>query len=128
MKFYIAAALTEKEKVQKIYQMIREKWHEISVDWIDEFVPRPFSENSSKAWDFAIRDIKGVQESDIFVIFTDTEARGLFIELWVALERNLQTWKPQIYIIWEYRENSIFYFHPNVHICEDMNEVLKNLG
>lgn len=127
MKFYIAVALTELEKVQAMYEIIISKWHEISVDWTGEVVPRPFTENSQLAQDFAIRDVKWVQDSDVFVIVTDTESRWLFIELWVAIERNLQAGKPKIYSIWKNKDMSIFYFHPSMKIVENIEKVLEDL-
>ena len=127
MKFYIAARFTLKEEVRKIYDLLKEKGHEITVDWTLHKPIQPYDQNKELAEEYTSEDIQGVKDCDVFVLIGDEAGTGVHTELGVAILSYLKHRKPLIYVIGENNTKSMFYFHPAVEIKKDIYEVLDDL-
>ena len=130
MKFYIAAFVGERDRVQEIQQRLRDRGHEITVDWtsspgVPETERGQFSE---RVPEIAIRDLNGIRACDAFILLADPEdGRAKYVELGAAIQSHLEKGKPKIYILGEKTSQSVFFFHPAVKRVRTLDEILKEL-
>lgn len=128
MKIYVAARFHDKEKVKEIYTLLKQNGHEISADWTWHTKFNPYSKHVQEVKSYATEDIEGIKNCDVFILLTSKEAgAGSSTELGAALSLTLQTDKPKIYVIGEYIDENMFFFHPAVKIRKNVNEVLKEI-
>lgn len=110
MKFYVAARFSDKERVKKINDLIKNKGYELSGDWTSHIGSNDYSKTSERSRKYAIEDIKAVINCDVFIlILNEKGGTGSSTELGVALALN-----KKIYAVGEYIENNMFNFHPSV--------------
>lgn len=129
MKFYIAARFTEKEHVREIYRFLKDKGHEITADWTLHKTIKPYDENSAIAKDYAVEDMNGVIDADVFVLVTsENTGSGSAGELGAAILSKIKSGKPKIFVIGEHMGNNFFYFHPTVIRRKSIEEVLSDLS
>ncbi len=128
MKFYIAARFTEKNEVLKIYKLLQDNGHEITADWTLHKAIKPYDQNAEIAKDYAIEDMNGVINCDVFVLLTnENTGSGSAGELGAAILAQVKFGKPKIYVIGEHMGNNFFYFHPSVTRLNTIEEVLEEL-
>ena len=105
MKFYVAAYVGETEQVQTLYRLIRERGHEITVDWTD--LQTDMSDDDKEA--IADRDIAGIETCDVFVLLAgQSEGRGKYVELGAAIMSNIRIGRPAVYVIGQSFHHSVF--------------------
>lgn len=128
MKIYIAAKFQEKERVRKLFKLVKDKGHKITADWTLHKSISPYIENQELSKDYAIEDINGVKDCDIFIQLSHPEGGiGVFIELGAAILSNIIYGKPKIFIIGDHNSRSMFYFHPSVKQRKNIEGVLKEI-
>lgn len=128
MKLYIAARFTEKEEVRRIYALLQEQGHEITVDWTIHEPIKPYDQHPEKAHDYALEDLQGVMDCDVFVLLTSEQTgSGSAGELGAAIASQTLVGKPKIYFVGEQMGNNCFYFHPTVKRMETIEDVLADL-
>ncbi len=127
MKFYIASRTARTGEVRRIYDLLKNRGHEITVDWTLQNISRPYATNARQAREHSIQDIQGVRDSDIFVLISDRAGTGMYTELGVAISSHIDKRKPIIYIIGNHLDKSIFYFHPSINIRHKIEQVIEEL-
>lgn len=128
MKFYIASRFTEKNEVGRIYQLLQDKGHEITADWTLHKNIKPYDQNYEIAKGYAIEDMDGVINCDVFVLITsENTGSGSAGELGAAILSNVKLGMPKIYVIGEHMGNNFFYFHPSVKRMKTIDDVLTDL-
>ena len=130
MKVYIASRFPDREKVRNVMELFRKNGHEITVDWTKHkaFGDKGFVENEKVAEKYAIEDIEGVRNSDVFVLLTTADiGAGMHTELGVAILSNILFGKPRIFVVGEHLNNCLFYFHPVVERRKSVEEVLREI-
>lgn len=127
MKIYIAAKFTIKEEVRKLFKLFEERGHEIHSDWTLHKTISPYEENQELARQYSIEDLSGVKESDVFILLSDENGRGMYVELGVAILSNMQRERPRIFIVGKKNNNSLFYFHPSVNRRETIGQVIEEI-
>ena len=130
MKFYIAAYVEEKSRVQALYKELTDLGHSITVDWTDELAPlgKDRDQHAEQVQAVAIRDMEGVREAEVFILLSEpVEGRSKYAELGAAIVSYLERGKPKIYILGEETHQSVFYYHPSVKRVKTLEEVLQDL-
>ncbi|MFH0805564.1 MAG: hypothetical protein V1901_01575 [Patescibacteria group bacterium] len=127
MKIYIASRFHKKEEVKKLYKLFINKGHKISSDWTLHKRIKPYKENQEIASQYATEDVRGVKNSDIFIMISDEVGTGMYTELGVAIASHVEFNKPKIYIIGDHKERSMFHFHPSINLKNNIEEVLKEI-
>ena len=130
MKFYVAAFADEKEKVRRIYQRLRRLGHDITVDWTVRTVlsGKKRDEHPEQVQEIAVRDMKGILESDIFVLLSEpADGRAKYAELGAAIVSCLEGGKPRIYVLGKETNQSVFFYHPAVTRVHRLDDILKDL-
>jgi len=128
MKFYIASRFGLKEEVRVLYKTLEDKGHEIIADWTQHKTVKPYAENKELSRDYAIEDIKGTMNCDVFILISDEAGTGIYTELGAAIANNIKFGAPKIYVVGEHIDRSIFYYHPSVKQMSTTEEVFKDLG
>lgn len=129
MKIYVATKLENKREAEETIKLIRNKNYEIIVDWTkDEIVSKPYNNKKDIVKMRTVRDVKGIQNCDIFILLTDEGTnKGMYVELGVAIDSNIRTGKPTIYVTDKNINNSIFYYHPSVFIRKNIQAILQEI-
>jgi len=128
MKFYIAARFAQKAKVRKLYKVLKCKGHSITTDWTLHKNLKPYDENGEIAKEYAIEDMNGVINSDVFIFITsEITGSGSAGELGAAILSQVKLGKPKIYVVGKHMGNNLFYFHPAVVRRNSIAKVLQEI-
>ena len=129
MKVYVAARFYEKEIVLDTYKKLKKLGHIITADWTPHKNIKPYSKNPDIAKDYAIEDIVGVKDCDVFIlILGDQAGTGTSSELGAAIMSQLLNKKPKIYVVGEYLDQNFCFYHPSVIRRKTIQDVLKELA
>ena len=128
MTFYVASRFGNKEFVRKIYEILQSKGHSITADWTQHKSIKPYDQNASMCGNYAIEDIGGVKDCDVFILVSGEGGTGMHTELGVAILSHILFGKPKIYVAGEHNKNSMFYYHPSVKRMEKIEYVFEDLG
>jgi hypothetical protein len=129
MKVYVAARFFDKEKVKEVYKRLKADGHEITADWSKHLNPKPFSKNRQRCKKYALEDLNGTINCDVFILLTNEQAgTGSSTELGAALALSVKSNKPKIYVVGKHIDGNLFYFHPLVNLRKTINEVYKELN
>ena len=130
MRFYVAAYIEEKSRVQTLYKELTDLGHLITVDWTEELVPlgKDRDQHAEKVQEVAVRDMEGVREAEVFILLSEpVEGRSKYAELGAAIMSYLERGKPKIYVLGEETHWSVFFYHPSVKRVKTLEEVLQDL-
>ena len=128
MKIYVASKFNNQEKVKKVYEKLRERGHEITVDWTKHKKVNPYKNNPKMSEKYSKEDMNGVRDADVFVLLTtEKPGKGMFVELGTAVILNAMTGKPKIYVIGDHNTQPMFYFHPGVARVDRIEDVIKGI-
>src|SRR3989344_8573419 len=110
MKFYIASRFGLKEEVRVLYKTVK-----------------PYADNKEISREYAMEDINGAMNCDVFILISDEAGTGMYTELGAAIANNIKFGAPKIYVAGEHIDRSIFYYHPSVKQMSTTEEVFKDL-
>lgn len=86
MKIYIAGAFRNVGKVRVLRDLVLyDGYHEITYDWTDEYVPKPFSENPEEARRAAQLMIGGALAADLVFVIWHPRLLGGWVEFGAAV-------------------------------------------
>lgn len=124
-KFYVASRVRDRDRASKLAAQL-ERRGMISVSrWLRRAsLRKPISEDSKNARSIAIEAAESISEADVFILLSDAEGTGMYVELGIALAESLR--RPLcIYTIGEFGANSVFTYHPNIQACSSEEELLS---
>lgn len=127
MRFYIAARFGRRDEVRKIHKTLLDKGHEFLSTWVEQDQIKPYDKYPNKARKRAIKSIDAAKDCDIFVLLSDEAGTGMYVELGTAIMSNLLKGKPKIYIVGNYLNRSMFFFHPIVKRKKSIEDVLEDI-
>ena len=130
MKFYVAAFIQEKQRVQVIYGRLRDLGHSITVDWTDELgiFGSERDRYPERVQEVAVRDVNGIRDCEVFILLSDpADGRAKYAELGAAIMSCLLQGRPKIYVLGEETHHSVFFYHSTVKRVRRLEEVLKDL-
>ncbi len=127
MKIYVAARFGKKEEVRKLYRLLEEYGHVITLDWTLHKPVKPYEKNQETTRQYAIEDIEGVKSCDVFILLSDAGGTGMYVELGAAVILNVMFGKPKIYIVGDHLSRSLFYYHPSVNRRKNVQQVLQEI-
>jgi len=128
MKFYIASRVKNRELVRNIHDTLSELGHETLSDWIDERNIIPYENHPEESKVRSIQCVNYCTNADVFVLISDEGGAGMYTELGVVLASSKLNDKPKIYVIGNYLNRSIFFFHPAIKRFKNFEEVLEDLA
>ena len=124
----MAAKWQLRDQVREIYEKIEQKSHEITEDWTRHKIIKPYDENKEISRRYSIQDINGVRNADVFVLLTNEDGIGMYLELGVAMMSYIQNRKPKIYVVGNRLGRSMHFFHPSVKRMNTIDDVFEDLG
>lgn len=129
MRFYIASRTAKIKEVKEIYNQIREKGYEISYDWTKiPNIGRPFDQIPEITKGHVKKIIKGIRDSDVFIMISDKEGTDMYGELASAISFNSMNKKPKVFVLGSNLSPSVFPFHPSVKIKRSIEEILEEFS
>tara|TARA_B100000745_G_scaffold271879_1_gene199506 strand:- start:2312 stop:2701 length:390 start_codon:yes stop_codon:yes gene_type:complete len=126
MKFYIATRYSNealRQKAIELKEKLEKQGHSKTLDWMSAPNLRPYAENSTDCTEVSKKLLEAVNEADVFVLIPDKNGTGMYVEYGAALQRLISSGSPQIYIVGEQKDCSIFNFHPAVRWIDDINNI-----
>lgn len=127
MKFYIATRFNRRNEVGEIHKILLDKGYKFLSTWDEEDKIKPYDKHLRKARKRAVKCINAAKNCDVFILLSDEEGTGMYVELGTAIMSNLLKGKPKIYIIGNYLNRSMFFFHPIVKRKKSIEDVLKDI-
>ncbi len=137
MKVFVSGQITDIESVRRVQAQFIAAGHEITHDWTSnaggsEILSSREAklENLEESKKRAANDIKGVIDSDVYVICTDNQeaGKGMYVELGVALGLYVKHGAPKIYLLGRMNHMSIFYLHPAIVHVDSVEDILRNFA
>jgi hypothetical protein len=128
MKIYIAARTSQRDEVKR-YNAQFAKMGIIVLDWTTNKNTKPYLDHPDLVKRYSISDLNHVRECDIFVmLLNEVPGTGQTTELGAAILANSFRKKKKIYIVGEYLDKNMFYFHPSVIHKKTVEEVVQEIG
>ena len=111
--------------VRGLYKQLIGLGHTITADWTKHKNVKPYNEHPDDAGAYAIEDLEGVLNADVFIYITSPEVgAGLSAELGAALASHARTGSPKIFVVGDYAATNAFNYHPLVTRVADIDETL----
>lgn len=127
MKFYIASRTKHRKLVEEIRKQVVHKGHEFMSTWVDEGEIIPYEKNISASSKRAEQCVRDSSDCDVFVLISDDSGSGMYTEFGVVLLSNINSGKPKIYVIGDYINRSVFFFHPSVKRVSSIERIFKDI-
>lgn len=139
LKVYVAGRISRQAEVQTICAILKDAGLSIIRDWTwtntikneqeaASFRKQAYSELNPKYHEEADSDLNAVLDADIFVILTDEQGSGMYVEMGAAFAGQKLTNKPQrLYAIGPHFDRMVFYQHHNIHRVNTIHEVIEDL-
>lgn len=128
MKFYVTGRSSNILEVKRVTALITAKGHEITFDWPNSPMIKPYADNQGKAVDFAQAAITGIVEADVYILIAHFDGTGVFAELGAALGPAQLHGKPRIYGVASEIPQAMFHYHPAIIWNESITDVFSDLG
>lgn len=97
--------------------------------WTDFPSVKPYNENTTKAAEFSVQQIKGIEMTDVFIIYAHNDGTGVFTEFGAALALAQLRGTPKIYAIGDeiVKPAAMFHYHPLIVWKANIEEVLADI-
>lgn len=129
MKFFVTGRSTNYERVKQTFDLIEQLGHAVILRWTDFPLIKPYNENITKAAEFSVQQINGIEKTDIFIIFAHNDGTGVFTEFGAALALAQLRGAPKIYAIGDdvVKSAAMFHYHPLVLWKGSIEEVFADI-
>lgn len=129
MKAYVAARLHAKLKVHSLYAQLLKLGYEISHDWTAHKNVKPYQQNLLATGQYALADLNGVKDADVFIFLTDPEiSAGSSAELGAALALNMIRGMLRILLISNETKNNLVLFLSCGNAASRYRSTAKRIG
>ena len=128
MKFYVTGRSSEYDLVRDTFSKLKEKGHEVTFEWTELPMVKPYKDHPGESAKFAEQGIAGVLMADIYIIFSHQDGNGVYTELGAALASKIMQGSPIIYAIGKHQDAAMFNFHPAINWYPDLDSVLQEVG
>ncbi len=128
MKVYVSAKFNDKERVNKVYALLKQDEHTITHEWIHNKESYPFDVDPVFTAHCAVQDFNGVLNADVFILLSNTEpSLGASGELGAAIGSFITFKKPYIFVIGPHFNTNFCFYHPAVMQRNSVEEVLQEM-
>ena len=139
LKVYLAGRITRQEEVRTILTQLREAGLEVTRDWTwttaitneqeaGAFRKRDYTELNPKYHTEADECLNAVLEADVFIILSDENGSGMYVEMGAAFAAHKIRNKPRLlYAIGPHFDRMLFYQHQTIQRVKSVEEVLGDL-
>ena len=127
MKIYVAGKFEKKDLILNIYKTLSEMGHSVSYDWTTHKNIKPYIENKNMAEKYAMNEVNGIIDSDIFIYLSDDKGHTLHMEFGAALMAAKINGNPIIYAVGEFNSKSPWFFNNLIKRRDTVEGVLKEI-
>lgn len=125
MRVYVAATFERKDEIRGLQRRFVELGHTISADWTGHKTIAHEAKKEELSKEYAVEDVDGVSATDLFILLIgERKSTGAHIELGIALGAKV----PNVYVVGETNDPSLFYYHPKVKRVKTIEEVFAKFG
>jgi len=128
MKCFVSGRSSNFSEIVRVTQLLRGAGHEITHDWTTLPMVKPYQDNADQAGEYAVLQIRGIAEADVYIILAHEDGTGLFAELGAALALAQFHGKPSIYAVAPVIPAAIFHYHPAIRWFTSVEEVMVAIG
>lgn len=125
---YVAARFAKKDEVREIFLKLESLGYVPSEDWTQHKLIKPYVNNPKLSEEYAVVDINGAKNADLFILISDEAGTGMHTELGAAIANNIDYKKPDIYVIGLRNARSAFFYHPTVKRRLTIDEVIEEIA
>ncbi|MCA9360955.1 hypothetical protein KC845_00195 [Candidatus Kaiserbacteria bacterium] len=129
MKFFVTGRSSNYNRVIEAFDKIEASGNEVTLRWTDFPMIKPYSENSEKAGEYSIQQLKGIAEADVFILFAHEDGTGVFTEFGAALIMEMLNKKLKIFAIGndDVKGKAMFHFHPIIQWRSSVDEIISEV-
>lgn len=127
MKIYVAGKFQKKKEIIEIYNRMKLLGHEISYDWTTHKNIKPYSQNSKIAAKYSEKELKGIEDCDLFIYLSDEGGTTLPMEFGSALILAKIKNKPKVYALGDFNDKSPWFFNKRVKRVNSIDDLIKDL-
>lgn len=128
MKFYVTGRSNNYQRVKEVFAKLKSAGHEITFEWTELPMVKPYNEHAEEAASFAKQSVDGMINADAYIIFTHEDGNGVYCELGTALATNAIKGNPRILAIGKDAQwSAMFNYHPAIEWFDSLEEVLAEL-
>ncbi len=106
---------------------IREQGHKVILDWTVLLMIKPYEENTTTAGEYAVSQIQGIIDADVYIVLAYVDGMGVFVELGAALAIAQLHGKLKIFALAETIPPAMFHYHPLITWVKSLDEVLEQV-
>lgn len=140
LKAYVSGRISRQVEIQAILARLREVGIEITRDWTwtpaitnekeaAEFRKKAYATRDPKYHQEADDDLNAVLDANVFIILTDEQGSGMYVEMGAAFAGQKLRNHPQlIYAIGPHFDRMVFYQHHTVLRVNSVEEIIADLG
>lgn len=129
MKCYVTARSSRFDEAKELFTHLKALGHEITFEWTELPMVKPYSEHQADAAKFAQQGIQGVVDADVYIKFQHEDGNGVFTEFGAALASNMMKGTPRICVIGDrLLDHVMFYAHPSIEWYGSVEALLAELG
>lgn len=77
MKCFVSGRSSNIDEISRVMNVLRENGHQITEDWTVLPMIKPYGENQKQAGEFAVSQINGISESDVYIVLAHHDGTGL---------------------------------------------------
>ena len=126
MKWYFASRVRHTEKLVQVSKFLQSQEQEITSTWIYGRSLKPYQDNVEEVQKVGTENSLGILDSDIFVMISDPEGTDMFVELGIALGKNIsKNGSIKLYIVGDYSKRSLMQLHPAINHVASLGQVLE---
>lgn len=128
MKIYVSAKFSDKERVKKAYQLLKDQGHTITHEWVLNKQSFPFDLDPTFTAKCAKEDFTGVINCDVFILFSNEESSlGASGELGAAIALHELSGKPTIFVVGPHFNANFCFWHPAVQRINDLQDAIDQI-
>ncbi len=127
MKCYVSTRVSRMDEARSLMAQLRQDGHEITLDWTDLPVKKPFAQFPQETRELSGQGISAVLAADVFILLAHHDGNGVFCELGAALASHEINQKPIIYAVASAIPEATFHYHPAIIWKKSTAEVLEEL-
>ncbi len=130
MKFYVAGRFSHEPSrllIQEMIATLTQLGHECTFNWTTGPSCKPYEDNTALTQEMTVKAVNAVLDADLFIMVSHPEGTGMYVEYGIALGKQQKSGVPKMYLTGEYKNCSMFNYHPNVIWKNSLDEILKDL-
>jgi len=123
MKFFVSGKVGVEGDVRAAMKALKDAGHEITFDWTKIDQLRPYDENAEASREAALKESRGVENSDVLIILAHDQGVGMYVELGIAIGSGIP-----VRVVTNVESRTMFFHHPLVKKVDSLDQILNEFN